>query len=72
MKRRGMRFWQWHRQFGRLLITVVYNDTFSMADGPVGFYSWGTEDEWDLPIIRGWSLRIGHLWLDVDLFGRTP
>lgn len=57
------KFWTRHARLGWLFVSIVYNGTFSMTDGRIhGYHS----RDADIPIST-FSLRIGHLWLNLDI-----
>lgn len=57
------KFWMRQLRLGNLYLAIVYNGTFNMTDGPIHLYLDRDDDTF---FITG-SLRIGHLWLDVDI-----
>lgn len=58
------KFWMRRLNIGPAIrISVVYNTTFNMTDGPIRFY----RDRDDDIGIRVYSIRIGHLWLNLDV-----
>jgi hypothetical protein len=48
----------------RYYIAIVLNRTFDMTDGRVRFYR--SSDEY----FRAYSLRVGHFWVNFDIFGK--
>jgi len=55
------RFWLRQAHLGPVHLSIVYNTTFSMTDGRAHVYA--SRDDG----IRLYALRIGHLWLNLDI-----